>query len=661
LARNELGAYRAVKVVYRKDFEQARPFEREFSGIQKFEPISRSHPGLVHILQVGRRQDYFYYVMELADPAANPKSESRDPKEARTPKSEIPGASAPIRPSEFGPLSAFDLRRSDLYTPHTLRENLRQSGRLPAARCIEISQALASALGYLHQQGLVHRDVKPSNIIFVKSAPKLADIGLVTEAGDSQSIVGTEGYLPPEGPGTPRADIFSLGKVLYEISTGQDRRQFPDLPAGVREWPDGQIVLELNEIVLKACAGEAAHRYESAEDFVNDLARLQRGRSIKRRRTWEYRLNTARRTGFAAAVLALAAAGIVLLWQTIGPHRPRAVLPVNEDGTVGARDPKAAEAYQVGLLGLRRGTPKGFVAAQESFNNAINADPKFVAAYARLFEVYLMSEDHGIPFIDGKAKKLNALSATLVKIAPTNAETHAALAIVHFLNEWKWDEAESEFKEAIDRDPTSRMALTYYGYFLTRQRRDKEAHAVLERARVLYPTWPLITKFLGHCEFVARRYEAAIPFYDNASVLDESYPSGYYWAGRAYLAMTNYSQALLEMEKHERKQGLDVGDRYEQYSKALANAGPRGYWTNLIHEIEKEGESRTGTPLLSYMLATAYARLGDKQQALIWLQKAFDQHDSMENLLVDEVWDGYRHDPMFESILKKVGLDRRQR
>src|SRR5437879_13397515 len=70
LARNALGAYRAVKVVYRKDFEDSRPFEREFSGIQKFEPISRSHEGLVNILQVGRHEDYFYYVMELADAAS---------------------------------------------------------------------------------------------------------------------------------------------------------------------------------------------------------------------------------------------------------------------------------------------------------------------------------------------------------------------------------------------------------------------------------------------------------------------------------------------------------------------------------------------------------------------------------------------------------------
>src|SRR6266513_6444339 len=67
LARSKLGTLRAVKVVYRSTFKDSRPFEREFKGIQKFEPVSRSHEGLVDILQVGGGEEYFYYVMELAD------------------------------------------------------------------------------------------------------------------------------------------------------------------------------------------------------------------------------------------------------------------------------------------------------------------------------------------------------------------------------------------------------------------------------------------------------------------------------------------------------------------------------------------------------------------------------------------------------------------
>ena len=77
LARSKLSTLRAVKIVYRQSFEDDRPFEREFRGIQRFEPISRSHEGLVDILQVGGGEDCFYYVMELADDA-NAESPSGD-------------------------------------------------------------------------------------------------------------------------------------------------------------------------------------------------------------------------------------------------------------------------------------------------------------------------------------------------------------------------------------------------------------------------------------------------------------------------------------------------------------------------------------------------------------------------------------------------------
>src|SRR5439155_6095330 len=94
-----------------------------------------------------------------------------------------------------------------------------------------------------------------------------------------RSIVGTEGYLAPEGPGTPQADLYALGKVLYEAATELDRRQFPDLPPDLKSWPDARGVLELNEVLLKACARDAHQRYQSAAEMRDDLALLQRGQS----------------------------------------------------------------------------------------------------------------------------------------------------------------------------------------------------------------------------------------------------------------------------------------------------------------------------------------------------------------------------------------------
>jgi serine/threonine protein kinase len=254
LARNRLGTLRAIKIVCQRDFPDAGPFEREFHGICKFEPISRAHPALVDLLQVGRHdaEGCYYYVMELADPAGDPKPELREPNEARTPKPEPLLGTAGLAASACGAPSDFGPRTSDFYQPRTLRHDLRTRGRLPFAECVELGLALAGALEHLHQHGLVHRDVKPSNVIFVNGQPKLADIGLVTGIDEARSFVGTEGFVPPEGPGTPQADLYSTGKLLYEATMGRSRLEFPTLPADWDAIPSEEQarLIEFNEVLL---------------------------------------------------------------------------------------------------------------------------------------------------------------------------------------------------------------------------------------------------------------------------------------------------------------------------------------------------------------------------------------------------------------------------
>jgi len=94
--------------------------------------------------------------------------------------------------------------------------------------------------------------------------------------------VGTDGYIPPEGPGTPQADLYSLGKVLYECVTGKDRLDFPELPADWRIRPDLDQLLEFNEILTKACDSEPNRRYQTAGQMRTELESLQSGESVKR-------------------------------------------------------------------------------------------------------------------------------------------------------------------------------------------------------------------------------------------------------------------------------------------------------------------------------------------------------------------------------------------
>jgi len=300
LARNALGTWRAVKMVFRANFEDERPYEREFHGILKYEPISRTHEGLVQVLHVGRNDaaGCFYYVMELADAVGKVISES------------VISRSVGAAPCPTDLLITDSLITA--YAPRTLHSELHQHQRLAPADAAQLTLRLTGALAHLHSHGLVHRDIKPSNIIFVNGQPKLADIGLVAGAGDSRSFVGTEGFIPPEGPGSVQADIYSLGKLLYELATGRDRLEFPQLPPGVAQLSDGEALLELNEVMTRACAPEPAQRYASAPELQADLNLFLAGRSLRRARNIERHLVQLKRFAVAACALILVAA--VSVW-----------------------------------------------------------------------------------------------------------------------------------------------------------------------------------------------------------------------------------------------------------------------------------------------------------------------------------------------------------
>src|SRR5882724_799072 len=186
LARSVTGQYRAIKIVWRERFADSLPYEREFKGLREFAAVSLTEIRQLALLHVGRNDaaGFFYYVMEIADDAETGRE--------------------------------IDPQR---YVPHTLKELQTRRGRVVATESTALGVELARALAGLHARGLVHRDVKPSNVIFVNFTPKLADIGLVTTATSTGTFVGTEGFVPPEGPGAPSADVFSLGKVLYELTT----------------------------------------------------------------------------------------------------------------------------------------------------------------------------------------------------------------------------------------------------------------------------------------------------------------------------------------------------------------------------------------------------------------------------------------------------------
>lgn len=286
------------------------------------------------VIHVGRGEtdDWFYYVMELADAVPSPKSDDGGSKveagEAQADSILPPPSFIPIAaPSILTPGSSA--RAVEEYRPLTLSALVHANGRLPVPDCVRLGLALTSALDHLHRHKLVHRDIKPANIIFLKGQPKLADVGLVTDTSETVSWVGTPGFVPPEGLGSGQADLYALGKVIHAASTGHRGDEPLNPLTGLEEPPDQSEWLEPKEIVDRACDPNPKRRYASAAEMRADLALLDAGESPSTRRLWKKRVQQAGWALAGAAVLV----GLVLSVQYLslrGARRGRALLELEK-------------------------------------------------------------------------------------------------------------------------------------------------------------------------------------------------------------------------------------------------------------------------------------------------------------------------------------------
>src|SRR4051812_30103763 len=185
----------------------------------------------------------------------------------------------------------------------TLRDVIRREGQLTPERAMRFAADVCGALDFSHRNGIVHRDVKPGNIMITpEGAVKVMDFGIARAVSDSAAtmtstaaVIGTAQYLSPEqarGEGVDaRSDVYSVGCMLYELVTGappftgdspvavayQHVREDPRLPSSINP----RVPPELDAIVLKSMSKNPANRYQSAAEMRNDLLRALAGQRVE--------------------------------------------------------------------------------------------------------------------------------------------------------------------------------------------------------------------------------------------------------------------------------------------------------------------------------------------------------------------------------------------
>ena len=235
IALDATGSPCALKIIHKGTFDD-EVFWKEFEGVKNYLPISRSNMGLVTILHVGKdpQEKFYYYTMELADNANDSIGDDWKEYEALSLSLQI------NRIQMLYPLDKFE----------------------------EIAINLADGLAHLHENGLVHRDIKPSNVIFINGKAKLADVGLVTKGVEASTFIGTAGYIPPEGPGMPAADVYALGKTLYELLTGKGMQSFPELPTLIPTSGKTKLFSSYNFIITRSCEPNHNKRIKDGNELL---------------------------------------------------------------------------------------------------------------------------------------------------------------------------------------------------------------------------------------------------------------------------------------------------------------------------------------------------------------------------------------------------------
>jgi TolB-like protein/Tfp pilus assembly protein PilF len=311
--------------------------------------------------------------------------------------------------------------------------------------------------------------------------------------------------------------------------------------------------------------------------------------------------------------------------------------------SAGDVNPEAHVAYLKGRYFWRKRVIKldNVVKSIDFFREALDKDPDYALAYTGLATSYIFLVDNGFLSREEAYPEAKGAALKALELNPELAETHAAIAALLAWGEFDWQGAEREFKLAISLNPSYATAHHWYALLRTLTGRHEEAIAGIRKARELDPLAPQINANVGCILYFARRYDEAIEELEKALELQPDNGAAHFWLSRVYQQKKMYPQAVTA-----KAAALD---------KAYSEKGRKSYWQFWLEEgMRIRG---VGAYSSSYLMAQIYVELGEHEQAIASLERAYAAHESLTKFaLVDPQFDPLRSDPRFQDLLRRMNF-----
>jgi TolB-like protein/DNA-binding winged helix-turn-helix (wHTH) protein/Tfp pilus assembly protein PilF len=316
-------------------------------------------------------------------------------------------------------------------------------------------------------------------------------------------------------------------------------------------------------------------------------------------------------------------------------------------------NPEAYEAYLKGRYSWNKRTADGLKKAAVYFNQAIEKDPNYARAYAGLADSYglLGNWEYGVLAPKEAYPRAKAAATKALELDSTLGEAHISLAFCLDGFDWDWESAGREFRRGIELNPGYATGHHWYAWHLAALGRNDEAVAEMKKAESLDPLSLIISADLAEELLIAHRYDEAIRQSRTTMDLDPQFAVAHYELGQAFVQKHLYKEAITELQK-----AIALSGGSTTCTSNLAYAYAVSGMKNEAVEILNDLKNRSNYALSNAPeIALVYVGLGEKDQAMAWLEKAYADRFN-PGVLLRPAFDPLRSDPRFQDLLRRIGL-----